>query len=120
MKRDMELVRKILLATEAHDNPNVTFRIENVLTEEAEDQLMYHAKILVEAGMLNARVSSSAGSLYVTINGLTWQGHEFLDAIRDETVWNQTKEVVKGKGGSLPFEVIKALAVDFAKSMVGL
>ncbi|MCF6156805.1 MAG: hypothetical protein E3K36_16555 [Candidatus Brocadia sp.] len=39
--------------------------------------------------------------------------------MRNETVWKQTKEIVKDKGGSLPFEVLKSLAIEFAKKLVG-
>ena len=47
---------------------------------------------------------------------LTWEGHEFLDAVRHETVWAKTKEVVKSKGGSVSFEVLKELAIQTFKS----
>ena len=37
---------------------------------------------------------------------LTWQGHEFLDAARNEDRWNQAKKTISEKGGSLTFRHI--------------
>ena len=42
---------------------------------------------------------------------LTWDGHEFLDAIRNEGTWNKIKAFVKEKSASLSFDVIKAVAL---------
>lgn len=44
---------------------------------------------------------------------LTWQGHEFLAAVRDNDIWNRTLEVAKqGGSGTLSafFDIAKALA----------
>ena len=46
--------------------------------------------------------------------------HEFLDAIRNDTVWNKVKATVKEKGGAIPFEVLKLLAIQAAKSVFGI
>lgn len=40
------------------------------------------------------------GNINITrIIGLTWKGHEFLDNIRDNTVWNAVKEKASKFGG---------------------
>lgn len=36
------------------------------------------------------------------------------------TVWRKTIALIKEKGGSVPFEVVKALAVRFASAPFGL
>lgn len=51
---------------------------------------------------------------------VTWAGHEFLDTARNETVWTRTKELVKEKGGSASFEVVKALATQVSLAFLGL
>ncbi len=43
---------------------------------------------------------------------LTWGGHDFLDAIRNDDVWSKTKSTVQEKVGSATFEVVKALGLD--------
>jgi hypothetical protein len=59
------------------------------------------------------------GTQYIAKN-LTWEGHEFLDAARNETVWNSTKETAKQYGGSIPLELMKGLLMKAASSYLGL
>ncbi len=73
-----------------------------------------------DAGLVEAKELSTFGSSCWRVKGLTWAGHEFLDAARNDTVWNKTKEIVKDKGGSVPFEVVKDIVIEIAKKMVGL
>jgi len=53
------------------------------------------------------------------IKGITWYGHEFLDSIRDEGVWNHTKKALK-PFGSASFEIVKNVAVAYVSSKLGL
>lgn len=57
------------------------------------------------------------------ITGMTYEGHEFLDTIREKTAWDKTKEIAKKTGaGSIKFlgeiakEVVKAAAVKALQS----
>ena len=77
----------------------------------------YHLELLADAGLVKG--FRTAGDAYYP-RSLSWQGHDFLDAIRDETVWNKTKGIMKGKGGSITFDVLKALATSVLKGMFGL
>jgi hypothetical protein len=51
---------------------------------------------------------------------LTWEGHEFLEASRNENVWNKVKAIIKDKGLGLIFEVIKGLLLEESLKRVGL
>ena len=45
------------------------------------------------------------------VSGLTWQGHEFLDTVRDPEIWRKTKEragSVASVGVSFIWEIAKA------------
>jgi len=46
---------------------------------------------------------------------LTWNGHEFLDAVRSDTVWQNTKKTILSKGGSMTFDLVKSVAMELAK-----
>src|SRR5215208_2731090 len=118
MKRDMELVRKILLETEQYAKGTGWVNIE--IPGYSSEDVSYHVKILGEAGLLAAQDLTTHNGFCWMPRSLTWEGHEFLDAVRNDTVWVKTKNVVKEKGGSVPFEVIKELAVRFAGSLFGL
>jgi len=49
---------------------------------------------------------------------LTAQGHDYLDAIRDEGIWEKTKVVVSETGGNATLEIMKALAIGFLKKKI--
>ncbi|CAN5368102.1 DUF2513 domain-containing protein [soil metagenome] len=117
MKRDMDVIRAILLAVESR-GPTSTyehFQLEGYDPEVTD----YHVGKLAEAGLLKAQfVFGTAPRAIVT--ELTWQGHEFLDAIRSASVWQRIKNRVTSEGGSIPFEVLKPLAIAYAKESFGL
>jgi hypothetical protein len=50
---------------------------------------------------------------------LTWQGHDLLDAIRNEQVWAQTKTTVIGTVGSVTVDVLKNIVGHIAMNMLG-
>ena len=82
-----------------------------------EEEVNYHVMLLDEAGLIKAQnLTSHSGGRYIPIR-LTWQGHEFLDAARDDTRWNKTKEVMAEAGGFV-FEIAKALLIEFMKKQV--
>ncbi|MGU5840229.1 DUF2513 domain-containing protein, partial [Aeromonas caviae] len=50
--------------------------------------------------------------------GITWTGHEFLDAICSDTVWSKTKETFATKGLDMTFDLIKTVAGSVATSLL--
>ena len=54
-----------------------------------------------------------------TISQLTWQGHEFLDNIRDPGIWGKTKERLKGLP-NVAISVIGEIAMAEIKKHIGL
>lgn len=115
MKRDMELVRQVLIALEedAHVVPSIDGYTDT--------EVMYQIKILANGGFLEAEdATANSRDYYFVVESLTWEGHEFLEAIRSQTIWDRTKEMIKEKGGSLPVEIVKTLAIEAAKKYVGL
>ena len=114
----MELVREILLQTEA--SPYVKGVAELNIEGHSEDEVSYHVKIMAEAGLVSAIDFSTGMTFCWRPSALTWQGHEFLDAIRNDTVWSKTKEIIKDKGGAIPFAVLQQLVIKVAASFFGL
>ena len=41
---------------------------------------------------------------------MTWEGHDFLDKIRENTIWNKTKGLIKDKALPMTLDVIKEIA----------
>ncbi|MCR9366862.1 DUF2513 domain-containing protein [Vibrio antiquarius] len=109
MKRDMSLIREILLSIEENDE---VLPVEGFSSEVIES----HVKLLIEA-LLIERKSFGVHS-FVTVTKLTWTGHEFLDSIREEQVWNTIKSEFREAGMSTIIKVGKDLAEGFAKKKV--
>lgn len=116
MKRDMDLVRQILIAIEETPDDSVDLNFE----EYEEELINYHVGLLVEAGLIKGLGTQATDTTYWSPERLTWAGHEFLDAARNETVWNSAKNLVKEKGGSIPFDVLKDLLLKLTAASIGL
>lgn len=118
MKRDMELIRKIL------------FKIEDTVDNVAEynleiegytlDQVAYHCSILHEGGYIHAYKGNYAGDgLYsFGVGRLTWEGHEFLDKIREDTIWSKTKDTIVEKGLPFVFDIVKSVSTEIITGVV--
>ena len=120
MKRDMELVRKILLFVEKIDN---TVRLEPLEIEGySHDAIDHHTRILIEQGYLREKggISFSMDGISVGGGAMTYEGHDFLDAARNETIWRKITDQVGSTVGSTSIAVIKSLLEDYAKQRLGL
>jgi Hypothetical protein (DUF2513) len=119
MKRDMDLVRKILLKIE--ELPSYDELVDIEIEGYSEENIQFHLIQLQEANLievLDIGLSKFQGRVNIAPTRLTWQGHEFLDNARDETRWNEAKKIAGQKGGSMAFDVIKGVLVQLALKMV--
>jgi hypothetical protein len=119
MKRDMDLVREIMLKIEALPaGPPVLYRVSEV-----EDLvLLNHLEMLIDAGLLRGKISRSQGARgdVIGISTLTWEGHEWIDLVRDPRVWDEAKATLQENGGALSFELTKAVATRIHRVRMGL
>lgn len=117
MKRDMELCRKILFAIEEqHKGETIMdLSIENYTME----QVAYHCKIMYEAGFLSYYEGyyTFEGISDFQVGGLTWEGNDFLDKIREDTIWNKTKTTIIKGGLSMTVDVIKQVSTAILSAM---
>jgi Hypothetical protein (DUF2513) len=115
MKRDLELVRKLMLAIESEDT--------NLMEIEGYDssQINYHLELMIEAKLVEGRVTRQAFNRFnITIEKLSWDGCYFLDEARDESVWKKKVEILQEKSGSLSFTLLTQILVSAAKQHFGL
>lgn len=118
MKRDLDLVRHILLETEKADKP---FDAEELLTSEwSLETIHYHVSLLVSQDLIDVSIirDMSGEMISCTIKALTWNGCDYLDAIREPIVWTKTKKVLKETVGDTTLATIKETAVMVATSMI--
>lgn len=100
MKRDDDLIRELLFEAESSDDPLFG-------PFDDEDETGYaHAILLCDAGFFH--------EVHSGIFRLTNQGHDYLAAIRDDGIWQKTKEAASTAGG-VGLGVMKDIAVAYAK-----
>lgn len=110
MKRDYELIRKMLLEIEEKENPLTFARIS--CPEYSHEKVVFHVEMLERAGLIYVEgIYSPLGPM---VRALTWEGHEFLDQARNETVWKKAMGYVKDKGGSVSFTILAEVLKKFA------
>lgn len=51
---------------------------------------------------------------------MTWFGHEFLDAARNETVWKKAEERIKKSGVEVTVSILQDLLKELLKQSLGL
>jgi hypothetical protein len=119
MTRDMDLVRTLLIQIAAdpkYDGPSSyhvmadDFVIEGFGYEEID----YHLGLMIEAGLLHGQRMGSPGFV---MKGPTWEGHEFLDTVRDPEVWAKTKKGAAAAGG-FTIDLLKDLAKGLVKKQI--
>ncbi len=105
MKRDMDVIRKIILETAALPYGGQLQSIDGV----EEEVFVMNVIWMEEAGLINASAQAGSGSMamYAIVTRLTWAGCEFADAITDDTLWKKAKETVFKPGISFTFDILK-------------
>lgn len=121
MKRDMDLIREILLEVEQHDGDRDIGHIE--IEGFSQDDIRYNVYLLDQAGFIQGCILLGIGSIKpcgFAILGMTWAGHDFLDAIRSDSVWAKVKGKLEEYGGAASFVVIQQLAEHVMRAGLGI
>ena len=103
MKRDMEVIRGLLLWMEEQEDG--LFSDLDMPPMPTEDSTFEHLQMLVSAGYL----AEKGGGFRIT-----WEGHEFLDKVRDDEIWRKTKEGAT-KIGSWSVKLLGELAAGLLR-----
>jgi hypothetical protein len=111
MKRDIDLIRQILLVLE--EKGAYTNWMDIDIEAYSPEQMDYHLDLLVEAGLISVASSERGRSRQLPVR-ITWDGHEFLDAARDESRWHRVVGSAAGSGG-VPFAICKATLFKMAE-----
>ena len=106
LKLDHECIRDLLLYLENNLTYNGQLNINNLkIRSYSKETLMYTADKLIEAEYLNAKICwNYSEHRIIMVESITFKGHQFLDNIRDDSVWKDTKNVLsKFKSTSINF-----------------
>ena len=119
MKRDMNLVRDIMLEIEdcssIDGDPLQVSDLARVGTEYDSDDILGHCELLIERGFVKGTILTTWEGSDGLIESLTWDGTEFLDKIRRKTVWEKTKERIGSS--SVPLSVIERVSGEILMKM---
>lgn len=120
MRRNWDTIREILAKLEDTTPDQGSIHLSH-FPEEKAVEISYHMELLLEAGLVCGKMSEEFGGYGPEdffIDRLSWQGHEFLDNIRSDTVWSNTKKSFQENSISMTFDLIKSVASGIAISLL--
>lgn len=119
MKRDMDLVRELLLRLEPIPvRPGATLLYGHHPDLQVEGftppEINYHLELLRDAKLIRGSKDQPRLGSGIKFESLTWAGHDFLDSVRSPQVWTKTKEGAEAAGG-FTLDLIRDLAKSILK-----
>jgi Hypothetical protein (DUF2513) len=124
MKRDLDLIRSILLEIE---NTPAGQSVHHLDFEGIDPAIIAeHVELLTQANLIDAKLARAfnySGVLAVSnydIRMLTWEGHDFVTNVKNKTVWDKVKSTIAEKGSEVPFHVVKVLAANYMSQLFGI
>ena len=118
MKRDMDLIRLILLELEKAD-PHDVFRPD--ICGYQDKEINYHLELLISAGLVTGNMNYASDMRASPVVRLEMEGHDLLDNIRTDTIWTKTKTFLSSKGvTTVSVEVLKTAAQYIVKRQLGV
>ncbi|MGW5959352.1 DUF2513 domain-containing protein [Methylorubrum thiocyanatum] len=111
MKRNMDLIRDFLLAIE---DGLESLQYKQQLPDKPYDghEVWYHYELLKDHKLIKIRAELLGGQ--VIFDGMTWEGHDFIDTVRDPKIWKKTKEAASNVG-SVGFKALVEIGKGYAK-----
>lgn len=116
MKRDMDVIRQIVLAVrDAQAGLGALDGMDREVFAE-------HVRLLEEAGLVSAAVQVVHQRATAAVAWrLTWAGQDFADAITSDTLWRKAKNEVIKPAGSWTFGVLlDYLKAEITRGLPGL
>jgi len=137
MRLNPNCIRAVLLYVE--ENAKFTTRADSIkkptnivfhdlynspeLKKFSEDDVYYSVLKLFEGQYISGtlQLRGNVTIMYCDIDGITLEGHDLLDNIRDNSVWNKTKESLSGVASvslKIMSKVAGAVAAEYVKAMM--
>lgn len=113
MKLNYDCIRDLMIFLEDNLTYTKSFWIADIKIEGySNDELIYTAEKLYEAGYISGNLTKTLSSRYplILIQEITWQGHELLGNIRDNTVWKKLKSKISSVTTSVSIPILNSVA----------
>lgn len=117
MKRNWDVIRKIMIKLE--EIPTESGQLDSDAIQGVDNEAaFYHMRMMIEAGLAVGSCPEMLGRCQGDLLRLTWDGHELLDKIRRDSVWNKIKETARSKSVDLSIDVVKSVAKSLIEGML--
>lgn len=118
MRLNNDCIRDVLLYIEDNTDYKKRFiNIDKLLTDLDYDEntLFYHISMISQANLVDKVVY--ADNKPISTSSLSWNGHQYLDNIRDDKVWSMVKDKTKNLA-SVSLNVLIPLASKLLENML--
>jgi hypothetical protein len=113
MKRDMDLIREILL--EVEKKPNSERWVAQPLLEYSKEDVVAHIMLAIDAQLLAGAVISSFSATVFRIKN---EGYDFLEAAKDDMLWENAKTRLRTAGIPVSINAMKAMINTLVIEMI--
>lgn len=123
MKLNQDCVRSVMLFIEDKYEFGTFLYLDNFLNaKELRDykpeEIKYVLAKLSETNYLHDRIKWINNDIaYYSTGALTWDGHKFLDTIRDKKVWSKTKKITN-KFTSVSISMVESIASQVITNLI--
>ena len=115
MKLDFDIVRELLIEIENNTELNSFISIP---VDDYPENKLYALIKLDEAKLINSKILYASNKLYsITVSSLTWNGHNFLNNIREPNIWNKTKGIAS-KIGAKSFDAFIQISSNVISQII--
>ncbi|MBS0977434.1 DUF2513 domain-containing protein [Levilactobacillus brevis] len=126
MKLNHECVRDLLLLLElvpyaggSEADLQQVIKFSNISDLYDLDTFYYTFIELIDGGFVDGRKYQQMPDAYA-FTKITYKGHEFLDNIRDDTNWKETKSTIASKMGSASLNIFSSVAAKLIEDKFNL
>lgn len=126
MKLNIDCMRAILLEVEnVSYGKSLPFQsLVSELPNYSTDDISYSVLKLKEAEYIKAStLNADNTTMIIAINDITYNGHQFLESIRDNNVWKKTKAIASKIGAtsvSAITQIASSVVASIIKSTLGI
>ena len=125
MKLNHDCVRDVLLYIEENASYSNTVNQEVIATNfqnHDKFELIYAIEKLYETNYINGSKHNALNGPYPFFNivDISYDGHEFLDNIRNDNVWTETKQTILENIGSASLSIVSTVAAAITTRWLGL
>lgn len=126
MKKDIELIRKILIEFENNDEEYYYIAYDRPLNIEgySDKEIAYNLKIMFDDGLIEGGNGIYGLEIAEVVAKPTSLGHDFINSTKDDGLWNSFKKKVgqeiQNMSITMMIDLLKKYAVVYFKNKLGI